>query len=111
MAKLVAGLQEDLQEIVESLRRGRDLARALEVDAKGVNGLSAFLKSKGNELDNIVSGLEDEAKAVERKMLVQSTTDPIKVTVNEGLKAKVLDRKARDELAGKLSVDPGEVDA
>ena len=93
VVKLVAGLQEDLEEIAESLRKGRDLARGLESVARGVNGLSAFLKAKGNELDNILTGLEEESANVAKKMVGTPLTPVITTTVDLSHTEKVLRAK------------------
>jgi len=78
--KLVDALQEDIGEVIGFLRKGRDQMKLLEAETKGVNGTSAFLKSKGNELDKMIEDLEDEAQAAEKKMLgtplvITSTVD------------------------------------
>jgi len=92
--KLVAGLQEDIQEIADLLSKARDLAKALEEVSKGVNGLSGFLKAKGNELENIVTGLREESANVERKMLgtrVEASTKVDHAHVERVTKARAQD--------------------
>lgn len=69
VAKLVDAIQEDIQEARSHLDRGLAVLRALEPSARGINGLAAYLKAQGNALDEMLAGLESEAKNVETKML------------------------------------------
>ena len=80
--KLVAGLQEDLTEAISFLAKGRELIGALEGETRGVNGLSSFLKSQGDALDEMVRKMEEESQEVEKKML-GSTRPEIVSTVNQ----------------------------
>lgn len=76
--KLVDALKDDISEVVGYLQKGREQMRLLEGETKGVNGMSAFLKSKGNELDKMIGDLTEEAEGAEKKML----GSPIVITTN-----------------------------
>jgi len=92
--KLVDALQEDIAEVVGFLQKGRDQIRLLEGETRGVNGMSAFLKSKGNELDKMISDLREEAGGAEKKMLgspLVITTNVDKAHVERIAKAKAVE--------------------
>jgi len=89
--KLVDALQEDIAEVTEFLRKGREQMKLLEAETKGVNGMSAFLKSKGMELEKMIEDLNDEAAGAEKKMLgspIVITTNVDKAHVERVAKAK-----------------------
>ena len=67
--KLVDAVDEDLDDIVGHLSRGLELMRSLQSDAKGVNGLSGFLKGQGDQLQTMLDHLSAERKDVAGKML------------------------------------------
>lgn len=93
VGKLVAAVQEDVGEIVSSLAKAREHMGELEGQTKGINGLSAFLRSQGLALDKMMSDLKDEAQGVEKKMLgVQM--EVVQHHVDEGHAAKVRAAKA-----------------
>lgn len=69
VAKLVSAVQEDVGEVVTHLDRARQSMAQLEGQARGINGLSAFLKAQGLALDKMMADLRDEADGVEKKML------------------------------------------
>lgn len=67
--KLVEAIQEDLGEAREVLAKGREILGALEPDVRGVNGLSSSVRAWGQQVDKLLSDLEEEAEAVAKKML------------------------------------------
>ncbi len=85
--KLVDAIKEDIGEIVGHLTRAEETMQDLEVAAKGVNGLSAFLKAQRNAVLKMVGDLNAEGADVERKML--PSKEPITSSVNEKLAAEV----------------------
>lgn len=82
VGKLVEGIQADLADAVEQLQGGLAKMRALEGHTKGVNGLSATLKARGNEVAQIIDVLSGESESVARKMLGTGTKDPITERLN-----------------------------
>lgn len=90
--KLVDFIQEDLSEAAGHLQQGLDMVRALEGETRGVNGLSAFLKSQGNALEKMVSDMAEEAQSVAKKMLGSNRTEVVTV-VNPELAEEVATAK------------------
>lgn len=89
--KLVDALQEDIGEVVGYLQKGRDHMKLLEGETKGVNGMSAFLKSQGLALEKMIADLNEEAEGAEKKMLgakLEITTSVDKAHVERVAKAK-----------------------
>lgn len=68
-AKLVSAVQEDLGEIADLLGRALEKIRAVELAGKGVNGLPATLKAKGNEVEQTIKVLTEEHARIAKKML------------------------------------------
>ncbi len=66
---LVEAAQKDLRSAAESLSKGHEIIAALEVVAKGINGLASSCRGWGNQLTEILSQIEAEAEKVEQKML------------------------------------------
>lgn len=91
VAKVVDAVQDDLTEITDLLSRCLVKMRELESHARGINGLGSTLKSKGNEVEQIVTVLRDESIRVAAKMLAEPK--PIVTIVNEQHAADV--RRAR----------------
>lgn len=81
VGKLVEGIQADIADAVEQLDGGLRKIRALEAHTKGVNGLSATLKAKGNEIAQIIEVLTGESDGVAKKM-IGATREPIAERVN-----------------------------
>lgn len=77
VGKLVEGIQADISDAIEQLEGGLAKIRALEAHTKGVNGLSATLKAKGNEIAQTIDVLRGEAEGVARKMLATAPREPI----------------------------------
>lgn len=69
MAKTVEGIQADIHEAVEHLEAGLTQMRELESVVRGVNGLSSTLRTKGNEIEQVLDTLRSESDAVAKKML------------------------------------------
>lgn len=69
VGKLASAVQEDIGEIVGHILKAREQMGQLEGQTKGINGLSAFLKAQGHALDKMMADLEDEALAVEKKLM------------------------------------------
>lgn len=88
--KLVEGIQADIGDAVEQLQAGLSKLRALESHTKGVNGLSATLKAKGNEIAQIIDVLEGEQESVAKKMLSTAPKEQITEKVNADHLAKVV---------------------
>lgn len=80
--KLVEAIQDDLKEAREHFAKGLAIVDRLEGEAKGVNGLSSFLKSKSNEVKKMISDMEEEGEAVRKKMIGATLADDIKTKVN-----------------------------
>ena len=78
VGKLVTAVQEDVAEIAGHLEKAREHMGQLEGQTKGINGLSAFLRSQGLALDKMVTDFREEAAGVEKKML----GSPIEITHN-----------------------------
>lgn len=90
VSKLVEGIQADIGDAVEQLQAGLSKLRALESHTKGVNGLSATLKAKGNEIAQIIDVLEGESDGVAKKMLSASPKEQITERVNTEHLTKVV---------------------
>lgn len=69
MRQLVSGVQADIGEAVEQLEKGLAGIRSLESVTKGVNGLASTLKSKGNEIEQIIDVLRAESESIPKKLL------------------------------------------
>jgi hypothetical protein len=69
ISQLITGVQADIGEAVEQLEGGLATIRALEAVTKGVNGLASTLRSKGNEIEQIIDVLRNESDGVPKKML------------------------------------------
>ena len=100
--KLSDGIREDLEEAVAYFQRGLDLMRALEGETKGVNGLSSILKAKGDAVAMVITGLEEEAAGVEKKLLgtsraIKQRVDAKKIAVVAAAKAEVLWQEPTEE--------------
>lgn len=89
VGKLVEGIQADISDAIEQLQGGLSKIRALESHTKGVNGLSATLKAKGNEVAQIIDVLEGECEGVAKKMLASAPKEPITEHLNADHLAKV----------------------
>lgn len=83
VAKLVDAIKEDFKRVTAHLREARALIGELESDAKGINGLSAFLKAQGNTLDKMADDLDAEAIAVEKKMVAPMAKEPVTIIHGE----------------------------
>ena len=66
---LVEAAQKDLRSAAESLGKGHEIIAALEVVAKGINGLASSCRGWGNQLQEILQQIEGESEKVEQKML------------------------------------------
>ena len=74
VGKLVEGVQADLTELIDLISRAKDVAEALIDPTKGINGLSGFLRGQSTLLGEMIKNVEDESRAVHKKML---GTDPL----------------------------------
>lgn len=91
--KLADGIREDLAEAASHLQRGFELMRQLEGETRGVNGLSSLLKSKADSVSAVISLLEEEAVAIDKKLL-GAGRPLIHESVDEGLAEDVAAAKA-----------------
>lgn len=91
--QLVAHISEDLGDVVDHLQRGRELMRSLESDARGVNGLSPFLRGQGQALDKMMEDLREEADDVEKKMLAPRPEITSSVDADRAAAVKVAKEK------------------
>lgn len=93
--KLVECVQEDLTEAASTLQGVRDFVAALGAAGRGVNGLSGRCKAWGQQLEEMIRGMDEERQGVEKQYL--GTGGPqITQSVNPELGRKVADAKESD---------------
>ncbi len=71
--KWADALQADLGEIHELVEKACTLMREVEADTRGVNGLPSFLRSKGNELEQMAKDIRTELEDVPAKLSGEKT--------------------------------------
>lgn len=75
LARAVEALQDDLNHAADLLEDGLEVLRDLEPVVRGLNGISAIVRAKGNETENLVRVLREEATSLPKK-LAPPTRDP-----------------------------------
>lgn len=90
--KVVEAIEADLSEVIEGLEKQRETIERLELDARGVNGLSSTLKAQRKHLYQIVEVLSAEHEGVRPKMLGPETP-PIDQSVDQELAAEVAEAR------------------
>ena len=105
--KLSDGIREDLEEAVAYFQRGLDLMRALEGETKGVNGLSSILKAKGDAVAMVITGLEEEAAGVEKKLLGTSRANKQRVDAEKVADVRAAIKEAAKEAGWEEPAEEG----
>lgn len=85
---LVEAVQADVTDVVTLLVEARDKMHDLRDAVVGLNGMAPLLRGKAQELEKMMADLDEESRAVSRKLLGQSRTE-IAQTVNTELLAAV----------------------
>ena len=97
--KLSDGIREDLEEAGAHLQRGLDLMRALEVETKGINGLSSLLKAKSDAIAKEIADLSEEAGGVGKKLLGSSRIIKQRVDAAKGAEVRAAQEAGWEEPA------------
>ena len=77
MARAVEVLADDFHHAADLLDEALAVIRELEPVARGINGISATLRAKGNEVETLIKVLRDEAHGLPRKMLPPAPGVPL----------------------------------
>ena|SRR3990167_8615194 len=80
--RLVEGLQADLNDGAAQISVTSASLEALEVEVRGVNGLSSLCKAWRQQLDKMRDDMLGEVEAVEKKMLGETGKKKITEYVN-----------------------------